>query len=167
MICTKEFTIQITGPCSGLADDAVWVYNPAGNPNQPPATVLLTYDFLGYNGEWTAVRSSVIVNPTIINWKVTWTSVAGKTLWVRSTIVGTVTRDDSDANVICRANANGNITQNTQACAAGGLTNVNLESIATDPTLGGINTYVDINHQVPSDDSYSLRGIVQVACYTP
>jgi len=167
MICTKEITIRITAPCSGLADDAAWTYNPNLNPGQPPAAVTLTYDFEGYYGEWTAVRNGGAVAATIIQWKVLWTSVAGKTLRVRSTIVGSVTRSGSGSTVRCRANANGNIVTNSQTCLAGETTAINLESIAYDPTLGGINTFIDITHDVPSDQIYSLSGIVEVACYTP
>lgn len=165
MNCQKEFTIQIVS-CIGLAANAVWTYNPSTNPGQPPASVLLEYDFEGYYGQWAAQRSGGPISPTTIEWRVDWASVAGRTLRVRSTLVGNVTRFGSGATVICRSNANGNIVSNSQLCAAGVTTPVNLEAIALDATLGGA-AFVDINHQIPSDQTYSLSGVVEVSCFDP
>lgn len=165
MICQKEFSLSIVS-CLGLSADAAWTYNPGGSPNQPPATVLFEHNFLGYYGQWAAQRSGGPITPTVVNWHISWASVAGRTLRVHATISGNVTRVGSGSNVICRADANGHLVTSTQVCAAGTTTPVNLDVIAEDPTLGGA-AYIDINHQVPSDQTYSLIGIVEVSCYDP
>ena len=68
--------------------------------------------------------------------------------------------------VRCRANANGNEVTVTQMCPANVATSINLDVTATDATLGGP-AFVDVNHQVPVDGTYSLTGEVFVDCFTP
>lgn len=164
MTCTKEFEVVVFGECIGLSTEAVWVYNPNMNPGQPPAAVTLTYDFEGYHGSWQASRAGGAAGATVIEWRTDWTSSAGKTLRVRATLVGSVTRGGTGATVICRSNANGNQLTQSQVCPPNVTTNVNLDVTATDATLGGP-AFIDINHQVPSDGVYDLSGEVFVDCF--
>jgi hypothetical protein len=148
LICSKEFTIPVVNePCVGLEHDAAWTYNPNGNPGQPPAGVNLQYDFEGYHGDWSASRAGGAAVSPVIEWRVNWTSVAGPTLSVRATLIGSVTRVGVGANVVCRANANGNIVTATQFCPPGVTTAVNLDVTATDATLGGA-TSAQVTHSM-------------------
>jgi len=165
MICQREFTIEIIS-CIGLGATAAWTYNPGLNPNQPPAEVLLTYDIEGYYGVWTAVRTGGPTSVCVAEWRVDWTSAAGKLLRVTSTIVGPVTRAGVAANVICRSTANGTLVSSTQNCPINTTTQVNLTAVATKLLTGGA-AYIDINHQIPSDQSFSLSGEVIVECVDP
>lgn len=165
MQCSKELSIEVDGSCTGLAADAAWTYNPNANPGQPPAPVTLTYEFEGYYGTWQASRAGGAAGATVIEWRTDWVSVAGKTLRVRTTLVGSVTRGGVGATVICRSDANGNQVTQSILCPANQTTQVNLEATATDATLGGP-ALADANHQVPTDGTYSLSGEVFVECFT-
>lgn len=167
MECSKEFEIEVLGSCVGLTADQTWEYDPNhASGTQPPAGVTKTENFEGYYGTWTMVRTSGGPNATICEWRTvpSWASVAGKTLRVRCTVVGSVTRGGVGATVRCRANANGNVVDDTVLCLPNVTTQVNLEAIATDATLGGP-AFVDIDHLVPPGDTYSLSGEVFVDCF--
>lgn len=164
MNCSKEFEIDVSGSCSGLATNANWTYNPNANPGQPPPEVTLTYNFEGYYGTWHAIRNGGAAAATIIEWRTDWTSVAGPTLRARATLIGSVTRAGTGATVICRSNANGNQVTQSILCPANQTTQVNLDVTATDATLGGP-AFIDINHQVPAQDTYDLTGEVFVDCF--
>ncbi len=169
MECSKEFEIEILASCSGLASNVDWTYNPNSNPGQPPAGLALTDNVIGYAGTWQAIKAaapSLAVAPNL-EWRVAWTSAAGPTLTVKHTVVGSFDRTGQvggAVNVVCRADANGNIVNTNVMCAAGVVTPINLQSIAQDVSLGGaafIDCFVTFN---ATTGTFSVSGTIEVSC---
>ncbi len=165
MICTKEFTIETLGGCLGLDPDAPWTYNVSGTPGQPPAG--LVYDVTGYSGSWAFANSGIISPLPVLDWQVFWVGVSPKIAKATLTMTGTVTRISIGATVKVQANVSSVNNSSSLLCPAGATTPVNL-SVSSQRACNLLTpNYIYVLFQVPSNNTFSLVGTIEVECFDP
>jgi len=165
MICQKEFSVEVSGSCSGLTSGAPWIYIP--DP-VPPAITNYSYSFSGYYGAYSgsqpvAGAGSVITETHRLEYVA---AVPGGNVKITHRCVGTIDLTaipgPSFQTFVIRAYSNGVFQDVTKNCPFGAVTNWDLTAEATGVVV--VNNVLYVYWIGNNRGSQSFSGIVTVQC---
>lgn len=159
MQCVKQFSLECSNQCVGISN-LTWTSVASGNDANKTAAGSGANQY----GTFTLVQTGGPFTGTFqIQLNGNWTGVAGRTLRVRLTFVGTITTGSLPNNYFIRTDANGVVVSSGFVPTVIGVNNINTSIQSTAPTVNGNNSFLTIAN-MGTRGTCNLSGEVFITC---